>query len=274
MLRALRTSLCSIALGMALHGTVFAGQTCEEIAPSPESARMAFSSANELLAALDKEQPQVALVARVGQDLSKYGLRYSHVGFVRKDPVTGNWRTMHLLNACGTAHSDLWQEGLANFFLDSPFTYESLLIIPSKEIQSSLMAKLSDRTQYLTLFSPNYNMLAYPFSTRYENSNQWVLEVLASALSEKIKMDTREKAQQWLKLMDYQPTTLKLGPATRLGGRMFRANIAFDDHPNERRFADKIDTVTVDSIAQFLQKTDPATRLVIVPAPKLDSLVN
>ncbi|XLM22221.1 DUF2145 domain-containing protein, partial [Chromobacterium piscinae] len=32
------------------------------------------------------------------------------------------------------------------------------------------------------------------------------------------------------------------------GGRMFKANVAFDDHPNELRFADRIQTVSVDSI--------------------------
>jgi hypothetical protein len=61
---------------------------------------------------------------------------------------------------------------------------------------------------------------------------------------------------------------------TRLGGRMFRANVAFDDHPNERRFADKIDIVTVISMTQFLKKIDPATTLTVVPQPKLDSLSN
>ncbi len=266
---------CAMALGFAVHGAAIAGQTCSETPPRPDSVRMAFSSASALSAALDQARPEVALVARVGQDLSKYGLRYSHIAFVLKDPASGQWRTMHLLNACGTADSAIWREGLANFFLDDLFSYESLLIVPSPEAQHKILARLSDRSQYLALFTPHYNMLAYPFSTRYENSNQWVLELLAKAYADNnIQIDSRDKSQQWLKLMGYEPTTLNLGPVTRLGGRMFRANIAFDDHPNERRFADKIDTVTVVSMTQFLKKIDPATTLTVVPEPKLNALPN
>lgn len=266
---------CALALGLAAHGAAFAGQTCSETPPRPDSVRMAFSSASALSAALDQAQPEVALVARVGQDLSKYGLRYSHVAFVLKDPAAGQWRTMHLLNACGTADSAIWKEGLANFFLDDLFSYESLLIIPSPEAQHKILVTLSDRSRYLSLFTPHYNMLAYPFSSRYENSNQWVLELLTKAYADSnMQIDSRDKSQQWLKLMGYEPTTLALGPMTRLGGRMFRANIAFDDHPNERRFADKIDTVTVVSMTQFLKKIDPATTLTVVPEPKLNALPN
>jgi hypothetical protein len=40
---------------------------------------------------------------------------------------------------------------------------------------------------------------------------------------------------------------------------MTRANIAFDDHPPEKRFAGHIETATVDSILQFLQRNQLAT---------------
>jgi hypothetical protein len=42
-------------------------------------------------------------------------------------------------------------------------------------------------------------MLAYAFSTEYQNSNQWVLETYAAASSE-FQVDQRGKAQAWLKL--------------------------------------------------------------------------
>jgi hypothetical protein len=49
---------------------------------------------------------------------------------------------------------------------------------------------------------------------------------------------------------------LNIGPMTRLGARISKANIAFDDHPNEKRFADRIETITVDSVLRFLKSTD------------------
>jgi len=63
---------------------------------------------------------------------------------------------------------------------------------------------------------------------------------------------SRDQAQAWLKYKGYQPTTLKIDPLTRLGGRMSAANVAFDDHPNEKRFSDRIETVTVDSMFQWM----------------------
>jgi len=261
----------ALTLVLAVHGVVVAGQTCVETTPRPEAVYMAFKSAAALSAGLEKAQPQVALVARVGQDLSKYGLLYSHVGFVIKDLASGQWRVMHLLNTCGTADAAIWREGLANFFLDDPFSYESLIIIPSPNAQRKIATSLSDPAQYLALFTKSYNMLAYPFSTKYENSNQWVLELLVKAYAGDIDINSREKSQKWLSLMGYEPTTLNISPVTRLGGRMFRANIAFDDHPNERRFADKIDTVTVVSMTQFLKKIDPAVVFTVVSQPSPSS---
>ena len=66
---------------------------------------------------------------------------------------------------------------------------------------------------------------------------------------------TRERAQAWLMLKGYEPTVLRLGPATRLGARATAAHIAFDDHPNAKRFADRIETVTVDSVFAWLERS-------------------
>lgn len=63
------------------------------------------------------------------------------------------------------------------------------------------------------------------------------------------------QAQAWLQLKAYEPTTLKLGAFTRLGARITAANLAFDDHPNEKRFADRIETVTADSVFAWLLRT-------------------
>ena len=35
---------------------------------------------------------------------------------------------------------------------------------------------------------------------------------------------------------------------------MVSANVAFDDHPNEKRFSDRIETVTVDSVFRWLER--------------------
>ena len=58
-----------------------------------------------------------------------------------------------------------------------------------------------------------------------------------------------------MQLQGYQPTTLRITAMKRLGGRMTAANIAFDDHPDEKRFSDRIETVTVDSVFAWLNRS-------------------
>lgn len=195
-----------LILGMA---RLQAGQVCEDKPPSAEGVVQAFRAAYRLHIRLEQQSPQVALVARVGQDLSKYGLRYSHIAFVHKDAGSGMWRVKHLLNACGTAESALWEEGLANFFLDDPFTYDALLLVPSPALQERLQIALRDRQGLHRLHQARYNMLSYPFSTRYQNSNQWVLEVLAAAVAapSELAQAERKTAQDWLQRTQYQPST-------------------------------------------------------------------
>ena len=66
---------------------------------------------------------------------------------------------------------------------------------------------------------------------------------------------TRANAQSWLAAQGYRPTTLHIDALTRLGGRLTKANVAFDDHPNDKRFTDRIETVTVDSVFDWLARS-------------------
>ena len=56
-----------------------------------------------------------------------------------------------------------------------------------------------------------------------------------------------------------QPSTATT--LTRLGARISAANVAFDDHPNEKRFADRIETVTVDSVFSWMERSGLSGRL-------------
>jgi hypothetical protein len=107
-------------------------------------------------------------------------------------------------------------------------------------------------------------MVAYPFSTKYQNSNQWALEIFAAAEARDAMITSRDQAQQWLKFAGYEPTEIKLDTLTRFGARLTKANIAFDDHPSELRWSSRIRTVTVDSVFNFVSKRDPdAVRILI-----------
>ena len=157
-----------------------------------------------------------------------------------------------LLNACGSAQSDLWSDGLGTFFLDDPFTLDFLVAIPSAAEGEALALAAMDPAKLRAIHTDRYSLASYPFSTRYQNSNQWALEAIASASQG--EPWSRARAQSWLASQGYEPAELRIGPLERLGGRMFKANVAFDDHPNELRFSDRIRVASADSIANFLAR--------------------
>jgi len=223
----------------------------------------ALTLAHRVVGVLEKSGADVALIARAGQDLSRYGLRYSHLGIVWRDHPNGRWAVVHQLNLCGTAESALFAEGLGVFFLDEMHAYDALIHVPGPKTRKELVQALSSDLPR-TLHGLPYNMVSYAYSTRYQNSNQWVLETLAGAFLGTADVITRARSQEWLRQQGYQPITLQIDALTRLGGRMFRANIAFDDHPFDRRMAGQIDTVTVESVYRFLERRDPEHRNLLV----------
>jgi hypothetical protein len=125
--------------------------------------------------------------------------------------------------------------------------------VPTPAIQQQLLAVLQNNDQARALQHVPYSMVSYVWGRRYQQSNQWAIETLAAAM-EPDSIRTRDQAQAWLQFKDYVPTTLKIGPVSRIGARVGSANIAFDDHPPTQRFSSKIDTVTVDSVLAWMQR--------------------
>lgn len=243
-------------------GAAEAGRSCEQRAPQALEVQRAMTLAQHTAAALDASGAQVVLLARAGQDLSKYGLAWSHLGLAYKDGA--RWRVVHKLNACGSARAGVYRQGLGEFFLDDLHEYKAGFVVPQPELQAKLLAVLRDNTQATRLHTSAYSMLAYPWAQRYQQSNQWAIETLAMAQAPQAATFTRDRAQAWLKFSGYEPTTLHLNAFTRLGARATAANIAFDDHPSEKRFSDRIETVTVDSVFAWLNRSGLATPVQLV----------
>lgn len=252
--------LTLLAAAAFATGAAHAGQRCENKPLSLGDVERSLDLAQRSMQALDASGAQVVIIARAGQDLSQYGLRYSHVGLAWRDHPAGRWVVVHLLNECGTAQSALYNDGLGRFFLTDLYQHKAQLILPAPAVQQRLAQLLATRTPQ-RLHEPRYNMLAYTWSTRYQNSNQWVLETLAAASAAPGRVETRAEAQQWLGGAGYNPGSVHVNAVTRLGARMFRANVAFDDHPTGRRMRGDIATVTVDGIEQFVRRQDAATRV-------------
>lgn len=242
---------CALAVSLAASGTAHAGRSCEAKLPQAINVQRAMTLAERTAAALDASGAQVVVIARNGQDLGRYGLRWSHLGLAYKDQ--GRWRVAHKLNQCGSAQASLYRQGLGEFFLDDLFRYEAGVVVLAPEVQAKLLPLLRDNARLAQLHTPAYNMVAYPWALRYQQSNQWAIETLA--MSQEPAASNRERAQAWLQFRGYEPTALQIPALTRLGARVSTANVAFDDHPNSKRFADRIETVTVDSVFAWLERS-------------------
>lgn len=252
-------------LGSAAH----AGRTCAEPKPpKTQTIEKALNLAHRTLQALDQSGAKVVVLARAGQDLGKYGLQYSHLGFAYQEPDAQGghvWRVLHKLNGCGSADSALYRQGLGEFFLDDLWRYEAAWVVPTPEVQSSLLAVLQDERRLAQMHHKPYSMVSYAWGTKYQQSNQWAIETLAMAMDPGMAgaSGTRTQAQKWLLAKDYRPSTLVIGALTRLGARVSTANVAFDDHPDQKRFSDRIETVTVDSVFEWLPRAGLSTQPVV-----------
>jgi hypothetical protein len=262
--RALRQALCAAMAVASLAGIAtpaLAGQNCEARRPTLDSIRrdlaLAASVARQLDDMTQRDGTRVVFIGRAGQDLSRYGLRYSHLGIAYRDDAAlegrGAWRVVHKLNECGSSRSTLHRQGLAEFFGDGLYLHEAGVVALKPAIATRIIGQLKDDGLLTTLHEPRYNMLAYPWSGPYQQSNQWAIETLALLVEPSVA--NRATARDWLRRQDYRPTTLQVNPLQRLGARVATAHISFDDHPFGRRMGGQIDTVTVDSVFAWIERS-------------------
>ena len=246
----------ALALCVGIAPAAHAGRNCDGSKASIQNVQRGLTLAEKTLASLNASGQNVVILARAGQDLSKYSLQYSHLGFAYRQTgdagTNGTWRVLHKLNDCGTSASAIYRQGLGEFFMDDMWRYEAAWLPLTPAAQDRLLAVIQNPSLVTRLHHKPYSMVSYAWGQKYQQSNQWAIETLAEALGPDVT--SRQQAQAWLQASGYVPTMLKIGPLTRLGGRVNAANIAFDDHPNEKRFSDRIETVTVDSVFSWLQR--------------------
>ncbi|WP_308602031.1 DUF2145 domain-containing protein [Massilia sp. Dwa41.01b] len=88
-----------------------------------------------------------------------------------------------LYYACDESRPRLFDQGIAGFALgaEAPARgHMSLVFLPGAE-GASVAAAALDKPLALSLLAGQYSANAHAFSTRYQNCNQWVAELLASA---------------------------------------------------------------------------------------------
>jgi len=245
---------------------------CKPRYPAPEALAAMYDMAALTADTLDAlDGVEVLIAARSGQDLSRFGLRHSHLAFLLRGEAD-NWQVIHLLNRCKSETSALYREGLVNFIGESAANPAGLRIgVPTPALRESL-ALLLDGTAGLAraLHQPRYSAVAYPWRTRYQNSNQWVLEVTAAAIAYAADgrvLNNRNASTSWLQRNGYVPSRLHIGLGKRLGARFFVKNVAVTDHPGRERISGNYSVVTVESVFDFLHHSGALEREMTLVLP-------
>ncbi len=214
---------------------------------------------------LDASGDTVAVVSRNGTDLSRFGIRYSHAGVSLKANRNGPWSVRQLYYACDERRPRLFDQGLPGFVLgtDNPATgYLSIVLLPADAAARIEPAALDDR-RALRLLASTYSANAHPFSVRYQNCNQWLIELLAAAWAPlEDTVDLRARAQQWLAENRYDPAPVQVGSHLLMFIAPFVPMIHVDDHPTADQFALHFRTSLPDSIETFVHERVPGARRV------------
>lgn len=212
---------------------------------------------------LEKSGHTVALLSRSGLDLSRFGQRYSHAGFSLKTGLDTPWAVRQLYYACDEQRPRLFDQGIAGFLLgtdDPAVGYVSVVFLPNAEARA-LEQTARDNRRALELLSVAYSANAYPFSERYQNCNQWVVEMLAVAWGAAPAHENespRAQAQRWLQEQHYVPSVFDGGDRLVMGlATAFVPWLHGDDHPSDDLHQARYRVSMPVSIESFIRDTVP-----------------
>jgi hypothetical protein len=214
---------------------------------------------------LERSGAGLALVSRAGLDLSRFGLLYSHAGIALKDNPEGPWAVRQLYYACDESRPRLFDQGIAGFAMgaEAPSSgHLSLLFLPDEQAAPLARAAL-DKRLALALLAGRYSANAYAFGTRYQNCNQWVAELIASAWGGLDDgKDARGHAQAWLRTQGYIAGPVKVPSRWMMFAGQFVPLVHVNDHPVDDIYALALQVSVPDSIESFVRHQAPQTRRV------------
>lgn len=254
-----------LALGLVMCLAMYApgvqaGQDCgERAAPTPQALARGLQLGQRVQEQLESSGASMALVGRIGLNLSEFGQRYSHLGVALRDHVRNRWQVVHLFNPCGKAESEIQAQPVEKFFETELFEYEALVVLPSYASQGRMRNTFMQPVSATAMHQKAYNLIAHPFRTEFQNSNQWILEMMTVALDSTGRTRDRAGAQRWLQAQGFEPAGVRIPNTRRTAARLFSPHVRFSDHTQEEYEKQTYLVVTVESITRFLSQVDPGT---------------
>ncbi len=206
----------------------------------------------------------VALVSRSGLDLSRFGIRYSHASLAWRSEE-GVWSARQLYYACDESRPRIFDQGLAGFAMgtdDPKLGYLSIVRLPPESVLA-LRPALLDRPRVQHMLAAQYSASAYAYSTRYQNCNQWVMEMLAAGWGDLADGDDlRERAQGWLREQRYAPEPVDVNSRLLMLASYFVPLLHLNDHPEQDVAEMKLHISLPSTIETFVRSRFPASERV------------
>lgn len=271
-------AMVSLATTSAVQAATFCDRGGEVSATEQDRQLQVVAVARR---ALEASGASAALVSRSGTDLSRFQLQYSHSGIALKDSRSSPWSVRQLYYACDESQAKLYDQGLAGFLLSAGRTEPirlSIVLLPERE-GARLAASALDNRRALALLSPRYSASAYAFSTRYQNCNQWVAELMGFAWAPRDEhaaaaapvqsvlpvegvpvegdIPTRRQAQRWLKDLGYDPAPVVVPSHAVMFAAQFVPLIHSDDHPIDDLYAMRLRVSTPAALETFAHRLVP-----------------
>ena len=224
----------------------------------------------------------VALIARSGLDLARFDLRYSHAGFSLQTSENGPWSVRQLYLDCRQHQPRIFDQGMSGFVVggkDPDLGYVSLIFLPP-HIGNTLAQRASDKALALQLLGHDYSANAYAYALRYQNCNQWVVELLANAWeqaesgsttpaeplanpsTETSELSQRARAQAWLKAQHYAAADFQVHNPLLVLYALSLPWLHADDHPLDHQHQGLYQVSMPASIEAFVHALSPEARRV------------
>ena len=244
-------ALPAIAPAAAQSGAPGSGS--EAGAASFISTETAEAFAKEIERELADRGARIAIVFRPGrapEDMPE-GIRYTHGAFWVLQPIetadggfVSGYAVHNLYSgADGVPDRSFLRQDLPFDFTRPMAIAEAGIIIPTPEMQRRLIAILSSPT-YAALHQPAYSLVSNPHDPRFQNCNEFMLDVIASAAWE-----TTDRLQIKANLAaHFTPSPVAVDPFQRLFGPMFDQRLKTEDHRGG------IATTTYGSMSAFMTK--------------------
>jgi hypothetical protein len=264
--RLVRALLPVLALAWSAHAHAGLPVMCDrapDVGAADQDRVLRFAGA--VKAELERSGAGVALIARAGLDLSRFGLLYSHAGVALRDNPGGPWAVRQLYYACDQSRPLLFDQGIAGFALgaETPQHGHVALLFPPPEQGATLQRAALDKRLALALLGQRYSADAYAFGTRFQNCNQWVAELIASAWGGTGAEDAaRDRAQAWLRAQHYEAGPVRIPSHWMMFAGQFVPLLHVVDHPLDDVYALALRVSTPDAIEDFVHRTAPGTQRV------------